>query len=106
MDVLYPRCAGLDVHKRTLTATCRLREPDGSEHLQTQTFNTMTGSLLRLSEWLTDQQVTNVAIESTGEYWKPVYNILEGSFEVWVVNPHHVKNVPGRKTDAKDSEWL
>jgi len=106
MEVLYSRCAGLDVHKRTVTAACRLREADGSEPVKTRTFSTMTGSLLKLAEWLAQEQVTHVAMESTGEYWKPVYNLLEGCFEVWVVNSHHVKNLPGRKTDAKDAEWL
>jgi len=106
MDVLYPRCVGLDVHKRTVTAACRLREADGSEQVKARTFSTMTGSLLKLAEWLAQEQVTHVAMESTGEYWKPVYNLLEGCFEVWVVNSHHVKNLPGRKTDAKDAEWL
>jgi transposase len=109
MDVLYPHCAGLDVHKKSLTA-CRLsRDTAGKDIFETRKFSTMTSSLLQLSDWLQAEGVTHIAMESTGEYWKPVYNILEGGFEsscLMVVNAHHVKNVPGRKTDDNDAEWL
>jgi len=80
--------------------------PKGNKIVETCTFGTMTDDLLALSDWLASRGVTHVAMEATGELWKPVYNILEGSFEVWLVNAHHVKNVPGRKTDVKDAEWL
>ena len=73
---------------------------------ETQSFETMTASLLVLSDWLTSYGVTHVAMESTGEYWKPIYNILEENFEVLLVNAQHIKAVPGRKTDVKDSEWI
>jgi transposase len=106
MDVLFASCAGLDVHKKTVVG-CRIYPaPDGKQRIEKQTFRTMTQDLLKLSDWLAEVDITHVAIESTGDYWKPVYNLLEGNFEVWVVNANHVKNVPGRKTDVKDAQWL
>jgi len=106
MDIVHTQCAGLDVHKKTVVATVII--PDGQDGLQkeTRTFETMTADLLMLSDWLLSHEVTHVAMESTGEYWKPVYNILENNFEVLLVNAHHIKHVPGRKTDVKDSEWI
>lgn len=106
MDIMYTRCAGLDVHKKTVVA-CRMRsDKNGKVEHETQTFGTKTGELLSLLDWLTQWEVSHVAMESTGEYWKPIYNILEGNLEVLLVNAKHVKNVPGRKTDVKDAEWL
>ena len=101
MQVMYERCAGLDVHKKTVVA-CMLT-PEGQE---TRTFGTMTAELLALADWLLACGCTHVAIESTGDYWKPVFNILEGTCEVILVNAQHVKAVPGRKTDVKDAAWL
>jgi transposase len=101
MNAIYERCAGLDVHKKTVVA-CVLT-PDGQE---TRTFGTMSADLLVLSDWLLACGCTHVAMESTGEYWKPVFNLLEGTFEVLLVNAQHVKAVPGRKTDVKDAAWL
>jgi transposase len=101
MQVIYERCAGLDVHKKTVVA-CVLT-PAGQEP---RTFGTMTIDLLALSDWLLACGCTHVAMESTGDYWKPVFNILEGSFEVLWVNAQHVKAVPGRKTDVQDAAWL
>lgn len=101
MDIVYPRCAGLDVHKKTVVA-CAIT-PEGR---QRRTFDTLTRDLLALSDWLQSYGCTQVAIESTGEYWKPVFNILEANFEVLLVNAQHVKAVPGRKTDVSDAEWL
>ena len=101
MQVMYERCAGLDVHKKTVVA-CVLT-PEGQE---TRTFGTMTAELLALADWLLACGCTHVAIESTGDYWKPVFNILEGTCEVILVNAQHVKAVPGRKTDVKDAAWL
>src|SRR5258708_3274796 len=99
---IYERCCGLDVHKKTVVA-CRLT-PDG---IQTRTFGTMTDDLILLREWLLDGGVTHVAMESTGVYWKPVFNLLENhGMELLVVNARHVKAVPGRKTDVRDAEWL
>jgi transposase len=91
----------LDVHKKTVVAC--LITPEGQE---TRTFTTMTRDLLRLAEWLAEHQVTHVAMESTGVFWKPVYNLLEQDFTVLVVNAQHIKAVPGRKTDVKDAEWI
>ncbi len=106
MHVLYPNCAGIDVHKKTAVVCCRTTAADGTVSMETRTFATMTADLLALSDWLTGTGVTHVAMESTGELWKPLYNLLEGSFIVLVVNAHHMHNVPGRKTDVKDAEWI
>lgn len=106
MDVLHRCCAGLDVHKRTVVATVRRVDPAGKVEKTTKTFPTMTRDLLTLSDWLAAQGVTIIATESTGSYWKPIFNILEGRFPVVLVNAHHIKQVEGRKTDVKDSEWI
>jgi len=106
MQVLYPHCAGIDVHKKTAVVCCRTTAPDGAVTTETRTFSTMTADLLTLSDWLTSKGITHVAMESTGEFWKPLYNLLEGSFVILVVNAHHMHNVPGRKTDVKDAEWI
>jgi len=102
MQIVYERCAGLDVHKKTVVGCVRVLG-GGRE---TRTFGTMTTDLLALSDWLLAHGCTHVAMESSGDYWKPVFNLLEGAFEVLLVNPQHVKAVPGRKTDVKDAEWL
>jgi transposase len=101
MEIVHTYCAGLDVHKKTVVAAIIVQ---GKK--ETRTFETMTSDLLALSDWLTSEGVTHVAMESTGEYWKPVYNILENNFEVLLVNAQHIKSVPGRKTDIKDAEWI
>lgn len=106
MDVTYTHCAGLDVHKKTVVACCITPGSKGEKQMEIRTFTTMTADLLALSDWLGTKGVTHVAMESTGEFWKPVYNILEGNFELLVVNAKHIKNVPGRKTDVKDAEWI
>jgi transposase len=106
MDVVYSHCAGLDVHKKTVVACCITPGPKGEKRIEVRTFGTMTVDLLALSDWLTSKQITLVAMESTGEFWKPIYNLLEGNFELLVVNAKHIKNVPGRKTDVKDAEWI
>jgi transposase len=105
MEVLYEQCAGLDVHKKTVTA-CRVRMVGRRREQAVQRFGTTTPELLALADWLAAWSVTHVALESTGEYWKPVYNILEGNYELLLVNAQHLKHVPGRKTDVKDAEWL
>ena len=102
MDVIIDKGCGLDVHKETVVA-CVMGSGIKKE---IKTFDTMTGDLLRLKNWLIDLGITHVAMESTGPYWKPVFNILEDSFEVILANARHIKNVPGRKTDVKDSEWI
>lgn len=106
MRQVYKRCAGLDVHKKTVVA-CRVRiNEQGDWEQEVRTFGTMTHELLQLVDWLLAWEVTHAAMESTGEYWKPVYNLLEGNVTVLVVNAQHVKHVPGRKTDVQDAEWL
>jgi transposase len=109
MDVVFTHCAGLDVHKKTVMA-CRVTpDPTGPQAdglLEVKEFGTLTRDLLALSDWLSEAGVTHVAMESTGEYWKPVYNLLEGDMTVFLVNAAHVKNVPGRKTDRADARWL
>jgi transposase len=106
MEVQYERCAGLDVHKESVVA-CRLtpRETGGWDK-QIRTFGTMTQDLQALATWLGEGRVTHVAMESTGVYWRPVYNILEDAFEVILVNAKHLKQVPGHKTDVKDAQWI
>ena len=106
MEVLYPRCAGLDVHKETVTA-CILTPAEGAQaRKQIRQFNTTTTELRSLAEWLREERVTHAAMESTGVYWKPVFNILESTCELILVNARHIKQVPGRKTDKADSAWL
>jgi transposase len=107
MQVVYRRCCGLDVHKKTVVACVLITHEDGTVERQLRTFGTMTSDLLSLSDWLDCRGVTHIALESTGVYWQPVYNILEAEARTIVlVNAQHIKAVPGRKTDAKDSEWL
>jgi len=106
MEVVHPRCAGLDVHKRTVVA-CRLTPGPGADPArEVRTFGTTTRELLARADWLAEADVCHVAMESTGSYWKPVYNILETDFELLVVNAAHMKAVPGRKTDVRDAEWI
>jgi transposase len=106
MDILYPCCAGLDVHKKTVVACIRRLGPEGQPDEQVRTFGTMTGDLLELADWLAANGVVQVAMESTGVYWKPVYYLLEDLFAVMLVNAQHIKQVPGRKTDVKDCQWI
>ncbi len=106
MRIVYQNVAGLDVHKKVVAAAIIVQKADGGWHQETRRFGTMTADLLALSDWLLTQGVTHVAMESTAEYWKPVFNILENNFEVLLVNAQHVSKVPGRKTDQSDAEWL
>ncbi len=106
MDVIHARCCGLDIHKRSVVACVLISETAGEPTRSTRTFGTMTADLLALSDWLAEQRVTHVAMESTAVYWKPVWNLLEGNFELLLVNAHHIKAVPGRKTDVADAEWI
>jgi transposase len=106
MRQIYERVAGLDVHKKTVVA-CRMRvTADKRVEQESRTFGTTTAELLQLHDWLSEWDCSHVALESTADYWKPVYNLLEGEFEVWLVNAQHVQKVAGRKTDATDAEWL
>ena len=106
MDLLLTHGAGLDVHKKSVVAHARITDASGHLTRHTRTFGTMTSDLLALAAWLLSLEITHVAMESTGEYWKPIYAILEGSFTLLVVNAQHIKNVPGRKTDVKDAQWI
>jgi transposase len=107
MEVLYARCAGLDVHKVTVVAGVRLAAPGGKVVREVRTFGTTTASLLELAEWLAAQGCTHAAMEATGVYWKPVWHILaEGGFALVLANAAQVRNVPGRKTDVGDATWL
>lgn len=106
MEVVYSHCAGLDVHKKTVVACVIIPNAQGKGQKDIRTFGTMTADLLTLLDWLQAHAITHVAMESTGEYWKPIYNILEGNLEVWLINAQHIKAVPGRKTDVKDAEWI
>lgn len=106
MEVIYERCAGLDVHKKTVVA-CRIHSKGrGRKAQETRSFGTTTAKLLELLDWLSEWECSHVAMESTGEYWKPVYNILEGQVEILLVNARDIKAVPGRKTDVADAEWI
>src|SRR5215218_2413675 len=106
MEVIYPRCCGLDVHKREVVACVVTTESDGMPSKTIRAFGTMTPDILALADWLAAHEVTHIAMESTGVYWKPLWNLLEESFALLLVNARHVKAVPGRKTDVKDAEWL
>ncbi len=106
MDTLYPRCCGLDVHKRDVVACLIIPGADGLPAKSIRTFGTMTEDILALSDWLSAIGCTHVAMESTGVYWKPIYNLLEEGFVLLLVNARHIKAVPGRKTDVKDCEWI
>jgi transposase len=106
MEILYHCCAGLDVHKKTVVACIRRLGPDKQPEDLVRTFGTMTGDLLELADWLAAHAVVHVAMESTGVYWKPVFHLLEDRFKILLVNAQHIKQVPGRKTDVKDCQWI
>jgi transposase len=106
MQVLYERCCGLDVHKKTVVACVLITSADGQVHKQARTVATTTAGLLALADWLATLQVSHVALESTGIYWRPVFNLLEAGHTIILVNAQHMRAVPGRKTDMKDAEWI
>lgn len=106
MQVVHAQCCGLDVHKKSVVACVLYTAPDGQVTKAVRTFTTMTAELLALSDWLRHLGVEQVAIESTGVYWRPVFNVLEEGRTVTLVNAQHLKRVPGRKTDVRDAEWL
>lgn len=106
MEVLYPRCAGLDVHKSTVVACIRLAQDDGKALQEVRSFATTTSELCELADWLIEHQCTHVVMEASGVFWKPVWHVLEESFELVLANAQHVKNVPGRKSDVNDAMWL
>ncbi len=106
MQVVYARCAGLEVHKKTVGVCVSVCESGGGKKQQMRVFGTFTSGLLKLADWLKEGGVTHVAMEATGVYWRPVWAVLEGRFQQILVNPQHIKAVPGHKTDAKDCEWI
>lgn len=106
MQVLYGCCCGLDIHKRFVVACVLTTAADGSVRKVTRTFSTLTDDLLALLDWLAEVGCTQVAMESTSAYWRPIYNLLEGHLTVLVANAYHIKAVPGRKTDVRDAEWI
>src|SRR5215470_310717 len=103
MQVLYRCCCGLDVHKQLLVACLMTVDAAGERQEETRRFTTMSHDILALAEWLASAGWTHVAMESTGVYWRPIGNLLEGQFAVWLVNAQHIQAVPGRKTDIKDA---
>jgi len=106
MQVLYARCAGLDVHCKSVSVCVSICETQGKKRQQVRAFSTFTHDLLEMAEWLKREGVTHVAMEATGVYWRPIWAVLEDQFEQMLVNPQHMKAVPGRKTDTKDCEWI
>src|ERR1700746_2505840 len=106
MNLVYERCAGLDVHKRNVVVCVIIPDAKGQRQKELRTFSSMTPDLLRLRAWLINLGITHAAMESTASYWKPIFNVLEGYLEVLVVNAQHLKAVPGRKTDVKDAQWI
>lgn len=105
MELLHPRCAGLDVHKDSVVACVRIQRGAEATH-EVKTFGTTTQALLDLSDWLSECHVSDVAMEATGVYWKPVWHILDGTFQLVLANAMHIRNVPGRKTDVNDATWI
>ena len=107
MDRVVERCCGLDVHKASVTACVKVpAESGGPPHQEVGEFATTTQGLLKLRDWLASFEIELVGMEATGVYWKPIYYLLEDDFECWLLNARHLKNVPGRKTDVKDAEWI
>ncbi len=106
MDILYDCCAGLDVPKKTVVAGIRLIGPNGQAEDLVRTFGTMTGDLLGLADWLAAHGVVHLAMESTGVYWKPVWHVLDGQFDLILANALQIRSVPGRKTDVNDAMWI
>jgi transposase len=107
VDIVHERCCGLDVHKKSVVACVLISQPDGHVERQVRTFKTMTADLLALGDWLSSLNITHIALESTGVYWRPVYSILEdGERTLLLTNPQHMRAVPGKKTDVRDAEWI
>src|SRR5262249_27621578 len=106
MELVYPRCCGIDIHKKIIVACLSISDPNGQRKKEIRTFRTVTNELLDCLDWLKAAGCTHAAMESTGVYWKPIYNLFEGHLELLLVNAQHIKTVPGRKTDVKDAEWI
>jgi transposase len=106
MHLVYQRCCGIDIHKKMIVACFMAADATGERRKEVRTFRTVSKELLELLDWLKSVACTHIAMESTGVYWNPVYNLLEGHFEILVVNAAHIKAVAGRKTDVRDAEWM
>lgn len=106
MEVVHTHCCGLDIHKKSIVGCIIMPGAKGQVRKEIRTFGTMTEDIIGLSQWLLANGISEVAMESTGEYWKPIFNILENNFHLLLVNPQHIKAVPGRKTDVRDCEWI
>ncbi|HEY6408058.1 MAG TPA: IS110 family transposase, partial [Ktedonobacteraceae bacterium] len=106
MEIVHRCCCGLDVHKKMIVACLIVLDAAGQRQKETRVFGSMTKDILALADWLTGAGCTHVAMESTGVYWKPIFNLMEGQFEVILANAQHLKAVPGHKTDIKDAEWI
>ena len=106
MEAVIERCCGLDVYQSSVVACIIITDQRGKPRREIRTFGAMTKGLETLRQWLKTEGVTHVAMDSTGVYWRPVHNLLHGAFTLIVANAHHIKNVPGRKTDVKDAEWI
>ena len=106
MQIVYERCCGLDIHKKRIVACLITPGANKQRSKEIRTFRTVTSELLALQDWLREAGCTHIAMEATGVYWKPAFNVLQGQFELLVVNAHHIKAVPGRKTDVRDAEWI
>jgi len=106
MQVLHERCCGLDIHKRLIVACAITPGPAGRPQRALRSFGTMTADILQLGDWLAERGVSYVVMESTGNYWRPIWNLLEGQVRLVLANARAIKQVPGRKTDVKDAEWL
>ncbi|GAA1918424.1 hypothetical protein GCM10009753_58520 [Streptantibioticus ferralitis] len=106
MDVVHPRCAGIDIGKADMKVCVRVPGAGGRRHSEVRTFSTMAAGVFEARDWLSGLGVTLVAMEATGSYWKPVFYVLEQDFETWLLNARHMRNLPGRKTDVADSVWI
>jgi len=106
MEIVYERCCGLDIHKKTVVACLITPNAKGQRQKEIRTFRTLTPDLLALHDWLAGAGCTHLAMESTGVYWRPIFNLFEGDFALLLVNAQHIKAVPGRKTDVRDAEWI
>lgn len=106
MELLIPRCAGMNVHQETIVVCVMTSEANEAPQIEIRTYPTMTRDLFELLTWLKSMEITHIAMESTRIYWRPVYNILEGYFDITLTNAQRIKNVPGRKTDVSDAEWI
>lgn len=106
MEVIHPRCCGLDIGKKSVAACVSIMGSKGKAHQEVRTYSTVTKEILGLADWLKENGIEHVGMEATGPYWKPIWNLLEGEFQLSLANPQHMRTIPGKKTDVKDSEWI